>query len=403
MLRSVAVTVTALLTPSLALAQLWVPLPSGTVDLLDDVWFTDAQNGWVVGDAGLSRVTQDGGQSWAAFFLTNVDLSDVEFTGSQVGLIVGDNGLIFRTVDAGVSWAGVASGTGNNLRTTCFSGTGRAYAAGRDGTIVRSADDGATWSLVETGADRYRDSAAVGDRAWIVGDGGVIRATTNGGASWFNQNSGTGNDLHGVFFLDAQEGWIGGQNNTLLYTADGGTSWVSRNAGLVIGPDAVHFVDSGEGWVVGNAGAIYHTVNGGLLWTPEASGTTNPLNDVHFIGPGLGWAVGDLGTIVVRDQATGVVAAGSPSVEELRSHPNPFVDRTEIALALPTPGHAALRVYDVTGRLVRTLADAPLARGRTTLEWNGRDAGGATVSPGVYLLRLETESARVTRKVVRVE
>jgi hypothetical protein len=99
---------------------------------------------------------------------------------------------------------------------------------------------------------------------------------------------------------------------------------------------------------------------------------------------------------------TGVAAGERPQPAiRLASHPNPFLDRTAVFLDLPAPGRGTLRVYDVAGRLVRTLTDGRMPRGRSTFAWDGRDARGSGVSPGVYLVRLESDVARATRKVVR--
>jgi flagellar hook assembly protein FlgD len=60
-----------------------------------------------------------------------------------------------------------------------------------------------------------------------------------------------------------------------------------------------------------------------------------------------------------------------------------------------------LGVFDAAGRLVRVLVDDRLARGAHTVVWNGRDKNAATVSPGVYFLRLESSrQVRLAKAVV---
>jgi len=60
----------------------------------------------------------------------------------------------------------------------------------------------------------------------------------------------------------------------------------------------------------------------------------------------------------------------------------------EFNLAVAEPGHLRLSIFDVTGRLVRRLWDAPLAAGRHTIAWDGRDSGGRLLT-GVYFARAE--------------
>jgi len=50
---------------------------------------------------------------------------------------------------------------------------------------------------------------------WVVGNGGAILATRNGGDHWELQNSGTDKDLFGVDFVDARMGWARSQKDCL--------------------------------------------------------------------------------------------------------------------------------------------------------------------------------------------
>jgi len=71
--------------------------------------------------------------------------------------------------------------------------------------------------------------------------------------------------------------------------------------------------------------------------------------------------------------------------------PNPFNPMTTIAFNLPRSEAVTLRVYDLSGRLVRTLiAGAVRDAGRNEVIWNGRDDGERAVASGVYFYRLET-------------
>ena len=55
-------------------------------------------------------------------------------------------------------------------------------------------------------------------------------------------------------------------------------------------------------------------------------------------------------------------------------------------------GHVSLRVYDVSGRLVRTLVDGEKGAGYHTAVWDGRDDAGTEVASGVYFCRMEAEA-----------
>ncbi len=93
-------------------------------------------------------------------------------------------------------------------------------------------------------------------------------------------------------------------------------------------------------------------------------------------------------TVSVSNGATGAppIAAGFA----LRGNaPNPFNPSTRISFDLPPQGaDVSLRVYDLGGRLVRTLLDGPQAGGERSADWDGRCDEGGTAANGVYLYRL---------------
>ena len=80
-----------------------------------------------------------------------------------------------------------------------------------------------------------------------------------------------------------------------------------------------------------------------------------------------------------------------------RHYPNPFNPEVAIACAVPRPGRLLVKVFDVRGRLVRTLHDGPVADD-VTLTWDGRDGDGSRAASGVYFYeaRLDGE-ARIGR------
>ena len=61
-----------------------------------------------------------------------------------------------------------------------------------------------------------------------------------------------------------------------------------------------------------------------------------------------------------------------------------------------------LGVYDLSGRLVRTLADGERAAGEHVIEWDGRDDARISLAAGVYFVRFDAAGVREMRKVVRV-
>ena len=92
---------------------------------------------------------------------------------------------------------------------------------------------------------------------------------------------------------------------------------------------------------------------------------------------------------------------GIPAAYELgQNYPNPFNPATSIRLSIPEAGVVRLQVYDVTGRVVRTLVDGATGAGRVLVAWDGTDETGRRVASGVYFYRLEASGATLTRKMM---
>jgi hypothetical protein len=82
------------------------------------------------------------------------------------------------------------------------------------------------------------------------------------------------------------------------------------------------------------------------------------------------------------------------------NRPNPFNPTTTIRFGLARDAHVDLRIYDVSGRLVRTLVNGSMERQRHQVVWDGMDNASVPVSSGIYFYRLETGDFRDTRKMV---
>lgn len=114
---------------------------------------------------------------------------------------------------------------------------------------------------------------------WAAGDSGTVIKTSDGGLSWYKQNSNVNNTIWGIYFLNENLGWMASwQTDTIPYgslihkTTNGGEEWISEKfRGEDIFIKAIHFTDSLNGFVgmyYSSAGPIYYTTNGGIDWDP---------------------------------------------------------------------------------------------------------------------------------------
>ncbi len=83
-----------------------------------------------------------------------------------------------------------------------------------------------------------------------------------------------------------------------------------------------------------------------------------------------------------------------------QNRPNPFNPTTTISFVLPEKTRVTLAIYDVQGRLVRTLVSETIGEGYQARVWDGRDANGNQVSSGVYFYRLTAGDKTPTKKMV---
>ncbi len=115
-----------------------------------------------------------------------------------------------------------------------------------------------------------------------------------------------------------------------------------------------------------------------------------------------GWtaldAYGFLGSGVVTD--TEKPAAEVPNAVSLnQNYPNPFNPTTQISFTLPKAQQVTLKVYDMLGREVATLANREMfSSGMSTLNFNA-----SNLSSGLYIYRLTAGNVAVTRKMTLIK
>ncbi|MCH7761877.1 T9SS type A sorting domain-containing protein [candidate division TA06 bacterium] len=96
--------------------------------------------------------------------------------------------------------------------------------------------------------------------------------------------------------------------------------------------------------------------------------------------------------VVITAVGGGPQSGGSstfPTIFTLhQNEPNPFHGSTVIRYSLPVTTQATLKVYDLTGREVRTLVDGKQEAGSYSVTWDGRDNQGEKAVAGIYFTRL---------------
>jgi predicted CXXCH cytochrome family protein len=86
-----------------------------------------------------------------------------------------------------------------------------------------------------------------------------------------------------------------------------------------------------------------------------------------------------------------------------QNYPNPFNPTTVIEFALPAKQTVRLSVYDVTGKLIRTLVNEEMGAGSYKVTWNADHANGTKVASGMYFYRIEAGSFVTARKMLLIK
>jgi photosystem II stability/assembly factor-like uncharacterized protein len=157
--------------------------------------------------------------------------------------------------------------------------------------ILLSTDGGNTFPTVLTGSTPNNGSGLVSIpnllgtanriRVQSVADPSVYSDTpgsftiAENPQEWVVQRAG-GKTLYGVYFLDENEGWVVGAGGTILHTTNGGTTWEQQiSPATSYQYNAVYFADRNIGWAAGfggdngNGGVIVHTIDGGATWSVQ--------------------------------------------------------------------------------------------------------------------------------------
>jgi hypothetical protein len=179
---------------------------------------------------------------------------------------------------------------------------------------------------------------------------------------WTDLRNGSSNP--DIFYDTRQRGtWAG--NTPLVYAATDTSNSVQRFPGIV-------HDDFGFAYVA---------------WSDERLPATLGKNKEVFYKVGI-------------NVVTAVAASEKPALSRLlRNYPNPFNPVTRIQFVLDRNAQVSLRVFDVQGRVARTLLDSYLTAGPRVVSWDGRDDRGRPLPSGTYFLRLQGGASYLTRTV----
>ncbi len=417
-------------------AATWETLSGApVVSRYNDVFFATPEIGWVVNGDGQIYRTLDGGGRWELQRARpSSHFRSVAFIDSLRGWVgnVGEGEFgttdpvpLYQTVNAGNTWAPMTDFDGPTPKGLCgmyvvndstVVGVGRVRGPA---FFVRTTDGGETWTskdMSEHAAGLIDVFFTTPDSGFAVGlthvdheqSSGIILFTADGGETWEERfrTSRTGEWCWKLSFPSRQVGYASLQRNSrspifFLKTSDGGATWEEKLfSSSYYFVQGIGFVTEREGWIGGNSSSpSFRTVDGGETWQPDPIGAR--MNRFRFLNDSLGYAVGRAVHKYALATSVGIAGADVPSAAVFFSnHPNPFRETTILRYSLAAPAPVRLDVYDVQGRQVRMLVQATQPAGEQAVVWDGANAAGQAMPPGVYFGRLTIGAQTQVRALV---
>lgn len=180
---------------------------------------------------------------------------DLEVRGSRVYFASASR--YHREVSAGTFESRVLTRSGFTTSVLAISNN---FFVGEDGRIERTDDGGANWiNLSSPVSSNLYDVAAIGSTIFVIGAEGKICKSINNGVSWQNSGSGTTNRLNAILVdTDINNAWVVGAGGTILKTTNGGTCPTPLQPSVIVGPTSINTGVQGNYAVSNVTGVTYN-------------------------------------------------------------------------------------------------------------------------------------------------
>ena len=159
----------------------------------------------------------------------------------------------------------------------------------------------------------------------------------------------------------------------------------------------------------------FNAATGNILWSFASGGSVNSgaavVNGVVYWGSGYTSLGGTPGTHLYAFTIPSLKSASlgdnstSKSIMEKQfvleqNYPNPFNTKTLIRFGTPEAGKVALKIYNSTGELVKTLVDGNMSAGFHQVTWDATDNSGNRISNGIYFYRITAGTYTQMNKII---
>jgi photosystem II stability/assembly factor-like uncharacterized protein len=370
----------------------WDTIATGSTSTITDLEFVSPSLAYAAGNPARLAYSTNGGLAWTSVTPpTSRGIQKLKVEGSKV-FLVGDFDIIYTTTNNGASWDSIRFTTSSQFPSFfqyAFDKVGNTMVIGGAlGLINNSQDNGATWQNKNQFLSQVNGNSVFAfngsSDVWMVGTGGDILYSSNGGSNWSLRTSGVTTTLYRVHFSSRTVGFIGGDGGVLRKTTDGGLTWTAKSY-----PSPTHrvsgidFVNATTGWACGGlppptpAGSIAKTTDAGETWVAQTPITSGSFAiTIDMIDQNNGWYLGQE-SIVGRTTDGGTTWTNSPT-------PSGFTGSAlkafDINTAIVTGTGTSSRIYKTTnGGTTWEPVPAPTLPGPFSVTWFATDWVSPTV------------------------
>ncbi len=393
--------------------------------MFDVTTLTGSPKVWAVGRAFNSTTREifyssNSGNNWQTYDLGFTgDIFSISMINQTTGYISGQNSKVLKTTNSGVNWVQKTqpSATNYSLQTIEFidENTGWTFvnfSTVPGGNVFKTTNGGDNWQQYSTGGTSENIYSAdmvdafTGYVCYNPSNRPVYK-TTNGGVNWSALTTGLTGSIRDIDAVTADLVFVCQTSGTqrVAKTTNGGLNWTLITLPIAVDASNIDFKDANTGYVSGNSTtAICRTTDGGNSWSYQNAHTIT-LGKIHVSAGDTAYVLGGNTAILraVGSQITGIGYSGNivPDSYMLKqNYPNPFNPVTKIEFSLPETSMIDLIVYDINGRIVKSLIKGDeLNAGIFTVTF---DAVG--LSTGVYFYSLRSNDVNVeTKKMILIK
>jgi len=394
---------------------------SVTFDDIPSIQFLNSQTGYITGYPGEIYKTTDGSNSWqyTQLYVNNDNFelkSKVYFINNNTGFYIGDYSRFYRTTNSGSTWQRQLDTIYRsyydiffiNPNTGFLSSDFYQYHAPSIRYFSKTTNSGITWTDMHPDTIPYSDMYFFDENTGFSLRSSALLKTTNGGLNWRTILNDNNSNIFSYNFVSPNTGYAAVWNN-IYKTTNSGFSWVSVLQNPYHEMSAVKFVNNITGYVIqksyylNNFSMLSKTTDGGNTWQSENIGFAD-LNRFEFVDANTGYAVGRFGQILKTTNGgtpIGILPISNVIPVKFSLHqnyPNPFNPSSKISFDLPVSSVVRIKVYDITGRQVTTLADEFKQAGIYEVTFDGTN-----LASGIYFYKMEAGTFIQSKKMVLIK